>query len=87
MDCLVFAASALPALAHEEGPPDPHVAESVAPGLTALGLLVLAAAATALWIHLRKLAMIRALRQEIEASAHQSTSASSAQDEQSSAAP
>ncbi len=58
------------ALAHDEGgPPDPKLAESVAPGITAIGVLAAAAIIAAVWLRMRRLAMLRALKLEVEGSA------------------
>jgi len=40
------------------------MAESVAPGLRGLGLLVAAVVVVSFWFHLRRLSMLRALRRQ-----------------------
>lgn len=67
-------------LAHDHGgEPDPKLAESVAPGVTALGLLVVAAIATGVWLHLRRVAMMRALKIEAATAAKAASSERDAQ--------
>lgn len=63
--------TAIPSLAHEDEAGASRVADAVAPGMTALGVLILAALVVGLWYHFRREAMLRAYRQ-----AHTSTSAS-----------
>ena len=69
---LVWSAAAM---AHDEaGHADPQLAESVAPGVTALGILVIGAVLAGIWVRMRRLAMLRALKLDIEAAAKPASS-------------
>lgn len=60
--------AASPSLCHEDEGGAARVAEAVAPGMTAMGVLILVAVVLALWYHFRREAMLRASRERQDAS-------------------
>lgn len=69
------------AYAHEEGgAADPQLAESVAPGIMGIGILIAAALGVGLWVHFRRAAMLRSIRQEIDSASRSGSDSTRAQD-------
>lgn len=78
---MVLLSASVAAVAHDEGgSPDPALAESVAPGIMGIGLLIAAVLATALWFHFRRIAMLRAIREQTGSATGSDSASTQAQD-------